>query len=406
MTTLRITTVTVLSMVVGLLVGVGAMALLAREASAGHIEAGGSQPGTVFINDSSQSGAKVNMAADVGVGGSFVTAVYEKVSPAVVHITNRSQGFDLFRRPVQTEATGSGVIVDEAGYILTNFHVIQDAAEIVVVLNDGREFKAKIIGQDPGTDLALLKVDAGANLPTATLGDSSALKVGEWVVAIGNPEGLDWTVTVGVVSALGREIASKTGQTLRGMIQTDAAINPGNSGGPLLDAAGEVIGINDAIVSNTGENIGIGLAIPINTAKDVLQDLIKFGRVKRPWLGMEVGVISKAQAVQWKLPVDYGIVPLTVYEDSPAARAGIIPLAGDRRTGQSRFMILTGVNGKKISSDRELLDIVRNLKTGDTIRVDLYSVDVYSRSDVRSTPHQVQVKLDELPTNAPLMGII
>lgn len=401
MSTLRIVAVTVLCAIVGLLVGIGTMALLARNASAAHFDPTGTPTAAFAIGESSSTGSPVNAAGDVGIGGSFVSSVYRKVSPAVVHITNRGQGFDLFHGPVATEATGSGVIVDPNGYILTNYHVIEDASQIVVVLNDGRDFTAKIIGQDPGTDLALLKIDAGSKLPTATLGDSSALQVGEWVIAIGNPEGLDWTVTVGVVSALGREIASKTGQTLRGMIQTDAAINPGNSGGPLLNSVGEVIGINDAIVSNTGESIGIGLAIPINTAKDVLQDLIQFGRVKRPWLGMEVGVIAKAQAVRLKLPVDHGVVPLVVYEDSPAARAGIIPLATDRSSGKQQFMILTAIDGKQITNDRALLDIIRNHKTGDTIKMDLYS-----HVQGKYEPHQVQVKLDELPANAPLMGII
>jgi S1-C subfamily serine protease len=397
MKTAKTITITILGGLIGLLAGLGIMGLQFRHAAAQmpDILPGG---GTIAIQ---QSNAPAGSAA-VGVGGSFVSEVYKKVSPAVVHITNKSQQYDMFMRSYETEATGSGVIVDNQGYILTNFHVIEAAKEIVVILNDGREFTATKIGEDPGTDLALLKINADGKLPVAVLGDSRALEVGEWVVAIGNPKGLDWTVTVGVVSALGREIIAKTGQTLRGMIQTDAAINPGNSGGPLLNARGEVIGINDAIVSGTGESIGIGLAIPVNTAKAVLEDLVKNGRVIRPWLGIEEGVSINARiAARFKLPVDHGVVPGVVYENSPAARAGITPYMVDNRTGEYRYSIIVAVDSENINDGRELLDIIRNHKTDDTVKIDLYTINngKYSAS-------QVEVKLSELPKDAPMMGII
>jgi S1-C subfamily serine protease len=400
MSSVKIITIGVLGAVLGLLAGLGIMGLEFRQAAAQQPSAGNAPGGSGQLVSIQQSdGQSIN--ATTGVGGDFVTQVYKKVSPAVVHITNKSQQYDMFYGPVETEATGSGVIVDPQGYILTNFHVIEAAKEILVVLNDGREFSATKVGEDPGTDLALLKIDADGKLPIAVLGDSKALQVGEWVVAIGNPKGLDWTVTVGVVSALGREIASKTGQTLRGMIQTDAAINPGNSGGPLLSANGEVIGINDAIVSGTGESIGIGLAIPINTAKIVLEDLVKHGRVIRPWLGIEALEINQRMAARFNLPVDHGVVPSVVYENSPAAHAGIIPYISDRRTNDYRYVIIVAVDGENIDDSRELLDIVRNHKPNDKLKLDYYSI-----VNGKYTASQVEVTLSELPKEAPMMGII
>jgi serine protease Do len=270
------------------------------------------------------------------------------------------------------------------------------------VLNDGQQFQAKVIGADPGTDLALVKIEAKGKLPFAKLGDSSKVEVGEWVVAIGNPRGLDWTVTVGVISAMNRQIASKSsGQTIRGLLQTDAAINPGNSGGPLLNATGEVIGINDAIVSQSGGSEGIGLAIPINTAKEVLDDLIKHGRVIRPWLGVEVATeINPRLARRFNLPIDYGVVPGDVKKNSPAASAGILPLLQDNM-GHLQGDIITALDGEKIDDAQELLDLVRNHKPGDKITVEIYYI-----SGGKFQVQKVAVTLQALPESAPAMGII
>jgi len=415
MSTAKVATVIILSCIVGLIAGfgVGSLPLKSALAKAGpHFELAGQ---TNTAANSSQvnlaqpaPGSAVSAAApdSVGVGGSFVTDVYKADSPAVVHITNKAviERFDFFfgRQQYETEATGSGVIVEKSGYILTNHHVAANANEIIVVLNDGREFTAKVIGSDPGTDLALLKIDADSDLPTAPLGDSSQVQVGEWVVAIGNPRGLDWTVTCGVVSALGRETVSQTGQTMRGLIQTDASINPGNSGGPLLNARGEVIGINEMIVSGSGGSEGIGLAIPINTAKEVLDDLIKHGRVIRPWLGIAVYVeVNKRLAMRHNLPVDYGVVVANVYENSPAVKGDISPHLTNRRTGEYRYDILTTVNGEKIESERGLLDMIRALNPGDEATIGFYRI-----TNGEYQVMEAKVVLDALPAEAPLMGVI
>lgn len=347
---------------------------------------------------------QVAAQSSVGVGGSFVTDVYKKVSPAVVHITNSTEYVDFFWGPQHAEATGSGVIVDERGYILTNNHVIENAQSLTVVLNDGQQFQAKVIGADPGTDLALVKIDAKSKLPFAKMGDSSKVEVGEWVVAIGNPRGLDWTVTAGVISAMNRQIASKSsGQTIRGLLQTDAAINPGNSGGPLLNAQGEVIGINDAIVSMSGGSEGIGLAIPINTAKDVLDDLIKHGRVIRPWLGIDRSSaieVTAGLARRYSLPIDYGVIPRDVKKNSPAASSGILPPTQDNM-GQLQCDIITAVDGEKIDDTQELLDLIRNHQPGDKV-----TVEIYYLSGGKFQVQKVAVTLQALPESAPAMGII
>jgi S1-C subfamily serine protease len=270
------------------------------------------------------------------------------------------------------------------------------------VLNDGREFNAKVIGSDPGTDLALLKIDADGNLPSAPLGDSSKAEVGEWVVAIGNPRGLDWTVTCGVVSALGREGVSQTGQTMRGLIQTDASINPGNSGGPLLNAQGQVIGINELIVSSSGGSEGIGLAIPINTAKEVLEDLIKNGRVIRAWLGVSVyKEVNPPLAKRLNLPVDYGVIIANVYSDSPAAHGNIEPAESNFHTGDFKYDVLTTVNGERIEGERQLLDMIRGMQPGDVATIGLYQI-----VNGKFTAVDTKVTLDALPAEAPLMGVI
>lgn len=351
------------------------------------------------------SSPPVTVATTTGVGGNFVSEVYKAVSPTVVHITNKSTqvafGFSGLHQ-YESAVTGSGVIVEDSGYILTNHHVIAGAEEIIVVLNDGREFTATIIGQDPGTDLALIKVEADTPMPAATLGDSSQIEVGEWVVAIGNPRGYDWTVTAGVVSALDREIVSMTGQTVRGLIQTDASINPGNSGGPLLNARGEVIGINELIISGSGGSEGIGLAIPINTVKLVLDDLVRHGRVIRAWLGVSVyKEITPALATWKKLPVDYGVVLGSVYVDSPAALSGLERYYSNPRTGKFHYDIITAVDNERVDSERKLLDIIREHKSGDMIKVDIYRV-----TDGQYEALELNVTLAELPAEAPMFGVI
>jgi serine protease Do len=272
------------------------------------------------------------------------TAVADRVTPAVVNVStvpNRSSGGseegerfrehfgeDLYeryfrRRPrEESRASGSGVIVDPKGYILTNNHVIENARDITVRLSDARKLPAKLVGRDPKTDLAVLKVDAPGPLPAAELGDSDALRVGQWAIAIGNPFGLDRTVTVGIVSATARNRVGLT--TYENFIQTDASINPGNSGGPLLNLDGRVIGINTAIVAS-GQ--GIGFSIPINEARTVMQQLIARGRVVRGWLGVVIQDVTDELSSSFGVAEGQGVLVADVMRGSPAETAGV--RAGD-----------------------------------------------------------------------------
>lgn len=343
-------------------------------------------------------GAAPSQAADVPGPVNFVTEVYKKVGPSVVNIITVQIGYDFFLRPIPQEGVGSGVILNSDGYIITNNHVVKSASEIRVILANGTEVGGKVIGADPGTDLALVKITPpeGYKLPVALLGNSENLEVGEWVVAVGNPLGLDQTVTVGVVSALGRSVMSEAGVPIEGLIQTDAAINPGNSGGPLINVQGEVIGINTAIVSRSGGSEGIGLAIPINTAKSILDQLIAKGRVERPWLGVEVQEIYPRLATRYGLPTTKGLLLKAVYKDSPAQKAGMHkPITGE--DGGLVYFIIVEANGITITKAGQLLQMVRELKVGSTINLRYYKNNQLLEKEIPLAP---------LPEGAPLTAII
>ncbi|MEO7400557.1 MAG: trypsin-like peptidase domain-containing protein [Polaromonas sp.] len=249
---------------------------------------------------------------------------------------------------------GSGVIVSASGYILTNNHVVEGADEIDVILNDTRKAKAKVIGTDPDTDLAVLKIDLD-KLPVIVLGDTDALQVGDQVLAIGNPFGVGQTVTGGIVSALGRNQLGIN--TFENFIQTDAAINPGNSGGALVDVNGNLVGINTAIYSRSGGSMGIGFAIPVSTAKQVLEGIVKDGQVTRGWIGVEPQELNAELAEAFKLKPEAakagGVIITGVLQNGPAAQAGIRP--GD---------VITAVDGKPVGSVSQLLTAVAALKPG------------------------------------------
>ncbi len=247
---------------------------------------------------------------------------------------------------------GSGFIIDEAGYIVTNYHVIDGADEIVVKLKNGREFDATIMGKDSNTDLALLKVESPENFQAARLGNSDALQVGQWVLAIGSPFGLEQTITAGIVSAKGRVIGSGPYDDF---IQTDASINPGNSGGPLTNMEGEVIGINTAIVA-TGQ--GIGFAIPINLAKGIIDQLKTEGEVTRGWIGVAIQDLSREMVEYYDLKDNKGVLVADVFENNPAERAGIKPQD-----------IIISINGTKIESSRELTSFIAGLPVGEKAKV-------------------------------------
>ena len=270
-------------------------------------------------------------------------------------LLERFFGGRIPRGPQRRQGVGSGFVIDSNGTILTNYHVIGEAEKISVTLSDGKSYDAKVIGKDQKTDIAVIKIDAGRELPAVTLGNSDDLEVGEWVVAIGNPFGLDHTVTSGIVSAKGRQIGAGPYDNF---IQTDASINPGNSGGPLLNLRGEVIGINTAIFSQTGGNIGIGFAIPANSVKDVLPQLKDKGRVVRGYLGTTVQKITPEIANSLGLKENGGALVADVVPGSPAEKAGI-------KTGD----IIIEFDRKEIKDSSDLPVVVARITPGTTLQL-------------------------------------
>jgi serine protease Do len=268
------------------------------------------------------------------------------VKPAVVNVTGR--------RDIGGRGVGSGFIINADGYVVTNNHVVEGAGTVQVKLSDGRELAAKVVGRDPKTDLALLKVEA-TGLPVIGLGDSAALQVGEPVMAIGNPFGLEQTVTTGIVSATGRVIGAGPYDDF---IQTDTSINPGNSGGPLINARGQVVGINSIIVSRTGGSVGIGFSIPVNLAKNVFSQLAATGRVERGWLGVTIQELTPALVKSLGLPDGRGALVAQVTDGSPAAAAGV--KQGD---------IIVSVGGRPIARSADLPPVVANLAPGRTVPI-------------------------------------
>jgi serine protease DegQ len=289
----------------------------------------------------------------------------------------------LFRRffgdpesEIQRSASlGSGVIVGAEGYVITNNHVVEAADEIQVALNDGRQARAKVVGVDPESDLAILKVEL-AGLPVVTFAQSEKLQVGDVVLAIGNPFGVGQTVTMGIVSALGRTHLGIN--TFENFIQTDAAINPGNSGGALIDAAGHLVGINTAIYSRTGGSMGIGFAIPVSLARQVMEQIIQTGSVTRGWIGVGVQDLNPELAESFQLPDTKGVLIASVMPGSPAAKAGIRP--GD---------VLVAVDGKTLSDSSVMLNVISGVPPGKTTDVKLLR---------RGSPIELMVMVGKRPT--------
>jgi S1-C subfamily serine protease len=303
-------------------------------------------------------------------------AVYKRVLPSVVNITSKALVFNFFYGTVPQEGQGSGFILDKAGHVLTNYHVIEGANRgIKVMLSNKNSYDAKVVGSDKAHDIALLQIDA-PNLQAVTLADSSELSVGQKVYAIGNPFGLAGTMTRGIISAI-RPIKSADGAPIADAIQTDAAINPGNSGGPLLNSHGEVIGINTMIASNgADQSSGIGFAIPINTAKAVLADLTRYGRVKRPSLGIVSYAIGPDLAEQMGLAADSGILVQQVVPGGAAERAGIH--GGNQQAYVGNTPILLGgdlivaIDGHEVNDPQEINSLMDRHQAGDTVTVTFY----------------------------------
>lgn len=321
-------------------------------------------------------------------GALTIGQIYREAAPGVVQITATSEivtpadpFFNPFGPTVQTEkALGSGFVIDKAGHIVTNYHVVAGAKSVQVSFSNNESLKASIVGADPTTDLAVLRVNAGARaLTPLTLGDSDRVQVGDQVVAIGNPFGLSRTATAGIVSALQRQITSPNQYTIDHVIQTDAAINHGNSGGPLLDMQGEVIGVNAQIdTGNTGEqgNVGIGFAIPANTVKTVVGQILKTGHAEHPFLGIEPQPITPTLGQILHLPLESGMLIAKVEPGSGAAKAGL--RGGTKQVtvaGESYIVggdVIARVDGRVVSSLAGLRDVIAAKKPGDSVTLRIY----------------------------------
>ena len=367
--------------------------------------AGSTLSGAVAMNAYAAIPAPVNPPAAMAHIPDFADLV-SQVKPAVVSITVKMQAAaeapegQMQFMPMQperrrmVEARGSGFIVSPSGTVITNNHVVKDAKSVSIMLDDGTEFAAKVIGRDERTDLAVLKVDAGSRvLPYIQLGDSAAVRPGEWVVAMGNPFGLGGTVTAGIVSAKGRDIGAGPYDQF---IQIDAPINQGNSGGPLFNQDGKVVGVNSAILSPSGGSVGIGFAIPANVVKDVVAELEKNGHVTRGYAGVETQSIAPAMARALKLPNADGALVAGLAPDSPAAKAGIE--AGD---------VIRSVNGTAVKNPHELATTVGAAKPGDNVKLEVFH-DGASRTvsfTLAQMPADQKVAADETSKGRAKVGI-
>jgi len=321
---------------------------------------------------------------DLAADEQSMIELFERTRDSVVYISTRQQVRDFWTRNVFSvpRGTGSGFIWDEHGHVVTNFHVVEGASEAIVRLADGRDYKSVLVGASPAHDIAVLRIGVGFKRPPPVpIGTSSNLKVGQKAFAIGNPFGLDWTMTTGIVSALDRSLPTERGTVIEHLIQTDAAINPGNSGGPLLDSAGRLIGINTAIFSPSGASAGIGFAVPVDTVNRVVPQLIRTGRYVRPALGIEVDEELNRRLTAL-LGVE-GVVILRVAPDSAAAKAG---LAGATVTPEGGIVpgdVIVAVEGKPVDSVARLLARLDDFKVGDTVAVTV--VRDRKQRDVRVT---------------------
>jgi putative serine protease PepD len=321
---------------------------------------------------SAEASASVPMTPDEQIN----IRVYKENSPGVANITSKTVEFDFFFEPVQREGTGSGSVINYDGDIVTNYHVIEKGEQLEVTLpgQTSKPYRADVVGADPLNDIAVIRIKAPKDkLHPVKLGDSTRLQVGQKVLAIGNPFKLQGTLTTGVISALDRTIRTQAGTLVYNVIQTDAAINQGNSGGPLLNASGEMIGVNTMIFTTSGGNIGIGFAIPVTTVKRVVNDLIKYGKVIRPWLGVIPIDVTPDRAEMLDLPVRKGVLVRAIERGSPAAAAGIRP-GRERRTFFNQLVItgadiIVAIDGKPVDNKDDLLRYLEEHKPNDKIRV-------------------------------------
>lgn len=297
--------------------------------------------------------------------------VYKAISPGVAFISTTSVGQDFWGDQVEGKGEGSGSVIDNEGHILTNYHVVEDARNVTVSFGGDKVYPATVVGKDPDTDLAVLKITPPAGLPVVPMGDSDKLSVGQKVLAIGNPFGLDRTLTTGVISGLQRPIRARNNHPIDAAIQTDASINPGNSGGPLLDKYGRMIGINSQILSPGGEgggSVGVGFAIPVNIAKRVVPQLIQNGEVRRPKLGASLPSISDLMQRGYKMPVQQGLLVAQVLPGGSADKAGLHGVTSDGTLGD----IILAADGKKLSDIDDLYRLLDRKQIGDVVNFEIY----------------------------------
>lgn len=313
--------------------------------------------------------------------------VYRTISPGVAFINTTSYVQDFWGDVREGQGNGSGSVIDNDGHILTNYHVIENAQKVTVNFGGEKVFPAKIVGGDPDTDLAVIKIDPPATgMTVVPMGDSDKLVVGQKVLAIGNPFGLDRTLTTGVISGLQRPIRARNNRPIDAAIQTDASINPGNSGGPLLDKYGKMIGINSQILSPAGGSVGVGFAVPINTARRVVPQLIQFGEVKRPKLGVQLRSIDELKARGYRMPVDSGLLVETVIPGGAAANASIRGLSRDEDGSTLLGDIIISIDGEKMDDMDAIYRFLDKKNFGDSVRVEVYRGGGTTIVPVRLTP--------------------
>ena len=372
----------------GLVVALAGLLLIETGAIDTSDDSGGSLAAAPLTRPASQTEGK----------GLTVNEIYDRASKGVAFIRSQmtqttQTPFNLFPQQQQSTATGSGFLIDGDGHILTNAHVVQGAQRVDVQFSeDGESQRAEVVGADPSSDLALLHVDDTQGATPLPLGDSSKAEVGDPVVAIGNPFGLDRTVTSGIVSALQRQIQAPNGFSISDVIQTDAAINPGNSGGPLLDSSGAVIGINSQIASQGGGSEGVGFAVPSTTASDVVSQILENGSVQRAYLGITGGDITPEIAQALNLPVQQGVLVERVFSGGPADSAGIRGATGQGTVAGESFPvggdIITKVDGKDVTGMDEVISAVNDHDPGDELTLTVLS---------DGNEHDVTVKLGDRP---------
>jgi S1-C subfamily serine protease len=337
----------------------------------------------IWAGDGTTTVVRQTPAADAGAvpenvsdsGSALVGRIYRSAAPGVVQVTSSIESQDPVFGSQEGQALGSGFVIDKLGHVITNFHVVDGASEVFVNFSGNDRMKAEIVGTDPSTDIAVLKIDASARaLTPLPLGNSDRVRVGDPVVAIGNPFGLDRTVTAGIVSALQREIVAPDGYPIDKVIQTDAAINKGNSGGPLLSARGEVIGVNSQIESDSGGNVGIGFAVPTNTVREVASELIDHGTVEHPYLGVRMQTIDEALADFGDVPRE-GVLVTEVLPGSPADEAGLeggdSSVVVDGQTYRLGGDVITRIGDRSVESADEVQEIVTSKNPGDKLSLRL-----------------------------------